>query len=257
MDLMKNVFAKDYLPDWCPNCNKQGIYFVDDTHKPYWVVHPKCGHEIISAWCPKCEIGYALPNKSGEQPSEWTCDDCMSVYPLPHSVYSKAVDLYIEDEMPLDVRKRVLPKRRGSSFFWNLIAILSVAFAVGVGIVCRNINQIIEVDPQETARKQAERMSILSADFPDCLTSQTAPDAVNEEYYCIIGFVHSTKIHDSGRLTIWMESINTPRVNLHIIEGEPFQWISRGDCIIARGLVLIFEDQQQMLPVDSIEACPN
>lgn len=105
---MTDEFSKDFLPEWCERCNKQGVYFVDDMNSPYLVVHKKCGQEALSAWCPKCQTGFALPINSSEKPSAWDCPTCNTKYPLDASVLESPINLYLEEELPKDVRARVL-----------------------------------------------------------------------------------------------------------------------------------------------------
>ncbi|MBT3322743.1 MAG: hypothetical protein HN392_10715 [Anaerolineae bacterium] len=127
---MATEFSKDFLPEWCERCDKQGIYFVDDTASPYLVVHNKCGHEALSAWCSKCQTGFALPIKSSEQPSFWTCPTCNTKYPLSDSVLKAPINLYLEEDLPEDVRARILPPKSKYAFGINTAVWIVVALVI-------------------------------------------------------------------------------------------------------------------------------
>lgn len=107
---MTAEFDKDYLPAWCENCDKQGIYFVDNFDKTYHVIHKKCGYEILSTHCDDCTMGFAIPNQPGNRPQTWTCDGCGKVYNMDMSIYEQPIDLHIESELPEEVRSRIHPK---------------------------------------------------------------------------------------------------------------------------------------------------
>ena len=127
---MTTEFSKDFLPEWCERCDKQGFYFVDDTNSPYLVVHKKCGHEALSAWCPKCQTGFALPIKSSDKPSLWECPTCNTKYPLADSVLKSPINLYLEEDLPEDVRTRVLPQKSQYAFMLNILILVVVMFII-------------------------------------------------------------------------------------------------------------------------------
>jgi hypothetical protein len=126
---MANGFDKDFLPAWCERCDKQGYFFVEDILEPCLVVCGKCGWEALSVWCPKCEAGFALPNEVGERPLSWSCPVCYTEYTLPPAVYEQTVSLYLEEDLPENVRARVTPPRKSSK------VVLAVLVAVVVLVV--------------------------------------------------------------------------------------------------------------------------
>jgi len=112
---MNSDFHKDWCPDWCENCNKQGIYFADDLNSYYLIKHPLCGYESLNAHCSKCDIGYAFPIEDGNYIESWKCAQCNTQYSIPPETYNHFITLYIADELPEEVRDRVLPKETTSS----------------------------------------------------------------------------------------------------------------------------------------------
>ena len=121
-------FSKEYLPEWCERCKKQGVFFVDDLNATYYVVHQKCGHEAISVYCPKCEAGFALPIKASDQPASWDCPMCKTKYPLASNVFDSYINLYLEKDLPEAVRERVFPHkhRLASTIILVITAILLI-----------------------------------------------------------------------------------------------------------------------------------
>lgn len=122
---MTAEFDKDYLPAWCENCDKQGVYFVDDFNKPYHVIHKDCGYEIISAHCEDCAMGFALPNPPGERPQTWTCDGCGKEYNMKMSIFENPIDLYIDEDLPEEIRQQVLPRQNKFVTAFIFVAILA------------------------------------------------------------------------------------------------------------------------------------
>ena len=70
----------------CQDCKKELVYLCEDLEAPCFLQH--CTYEAIEAWCPQCRVGYTFSLSNGEHPSNWTCPDCRTNYPLPVDLYS-------------------------------------------------------------------------------------------------------------------------------------------------------------------------
>ncbi|OGO08206.1 MAG: hypothetical protein A3K46_02785 [Chloroflexi bacterium RBG_13_60_9] len=70
----------------CQDCKKELVYLCEDLEAPCFLQH--CTFEAIEVWCTKCKIGYTFSLSNGEHPSNWTCPDCRTNYPLPDDLYS-------------------------------------------------------------------------------------------------------------------------------------------------------------------------
>ena len=127
---MTSDFSKDFLPVWCEHCDKQGYFFVDDVFEPCLVVCGKCGGEVLSVWCPKCEAGFALPNEVGERSLSWSCPVCHMEYTLSPTAYEQTVSLYLEEDLSENIRVRVAPPRKSSKVVWVVLAAVIVLVVV-------------------------------------------------------------------------------------------------------------------------------
>lgn len=70
----------------CQDCKKELVYLCEDLEAPCFLQH--CTYEAIEVWCPHCQVGYTFSLSNGEHPSNWTCPDCRTNYPLPVDLYS-------------------------------------------------------------------------------------------------------------------------------------------------------------------------
>jgi hypothetical protein len=128
---MTSEFEKDFLPEWCENCDQQGVFFIDNIFEPYLVACQHCDKEVISVWCPECEAGFALPIKKGSRQTDWDCPICHKHYFFPEAAYKQPVKLYLESDLPEDVRMRVIPQKRVSNVFTTAMVILAIiAFGI-------------------------------------------------------------------------------------------------------------------------------
>jgi hypothetical protein len=88
-------------------------------------------YEALSAWCPECETGFALPINSSENPTSWKYPTCDTIYPLDASILRSPINLYLEDELPEEVRTRVQSIGTTVDFInQNFIFILAVILAL-------------------------------------------------------------------------------------------------------------------------------
>jgi|WetSurMetagenome_2_1015567.scaffolds.fasta_scaffold563722_1 hypothetical protein len=100
---------KDFQPIWCENCNQQGYIFMENSNQPALVVCSRCEYETSQVSCPNCDMRGAFVKNLVKKPNSWICDRCGTNYSLPTFFYENPVHLYLEDELPLDVFKRIKP----------------------------------------------------------------------------------------------------------------------------------------------------
>jgi hypothetical protein len=127
--IMNIDFAKkDFLPVYCERCRKQGYIFLDDFGQPAFIVCSCCGSEMSQEWCPKCGQRGDFIKIVETRPSSWNCPKCKTRYFLPPFFYENVVHLYLEDELPQDVRLRVDPPEDPSNKIKRYLV-----FGIGIG----------------------------------------------------------------------------------------------------------------------------
>ena len=115
---MTNDFKKkDFLPVYCEKCRQQGYIFSDNFDEPAFIVCNRCRSETSHVWCPKCGMGGGfIKELLKERPRSWVCSDCKTEYILPPLFYEEPIHLYLEDELPDNIRKRVDYPDKGIPF---------------------------------------------------------------------------------------------------------------------------------------------
>ena len=111
---MTSEFNKEYLPIWCEDCDQQGYIFIDNLDDPCFIICKACGWETSHVSCPKCQMGGEFVRNISERPSSWICPSCQTQYPISSAVYENPTRLYVEKELPFDIRQRIEKKRLSS-----------------------------------------------------------------------------------------------------------------------------------------------
>jgi hypothetical protein len=127
---MNSDFEKDFQPIYCEKCEQQGFIFADDMNAPLFVVCSRCGWETSQVWCPKCGMGGDFINERvKDRPESWVCPDCKTEYTLPKAFYQKPIHLYLEDELPVNIRSHTA-KQKPSFGKITLLGYLFISYVI-------------------------------------------------------------------------------------------------------------------------------
>lgn len=137
------------------------------------------------------------------------------------------------------------------------VCLISLVFYAMMGVLSRLPDSNSRPIRVRLSEREENHIMELLQDHPECILAEDAGEAEMGEKYCVIGYVSRVKDHSGGGISIHFRGREPACLSMEVIYGEKYQWVRPGDCIIANGTIIVYEEGQQMLPVDSIEACPN